>query len=469
MNRLARLLALLLLATAPCQAGVSYRTLTFLHVNDIHGQLFPFVREGRSIGGSERQATLFRTYGGAQPRVVVACAGDIWNRGPLEGMKGRVDIGALNLEGCEVWTPGNGEFYAGVPNLLARTRQAQFPCISANVHTKDGAYLTRPWVIMNLDGIRVGVLGLTAPRIATYSTTGGLNVEDPVAAAQRAVAELRGRCDVIVALTHIGFLSDLALASSLPDIDLIIGGDSHTELDQPVMVGKPRRGAPLEFHATPVAQAGDLGRFVGFTRLYLRREDSGPWTVVLAEGRLLPVDSSVPSDPAVKAYLAPYLRRLRGGAGTLVEAVPASRDGCYPLGELAARFARECSGADIGVYNVHGVGADGLPAGRLRKMDIARAFPYENRLVVARLSREQIQKLLALEESRASGAELSGEAAHPSLQSVGGNAPEDGHIYSVATTDWQLKSALGDLPAKDLGDFNALLGLWISKNSPLKP
>jgi len=450
--------------TGAVRAEVHYRTVTVLHTNDIHGHMFPFELDEEDTGGYARHATIIRGQNGAARNVIVASAGDIWNRGPLQSLKGRPDIAAMNAIGYEAWTLGNGEFYAGVANILERQRQAAFPCLSANIRFRDGRDLGRRFVIEDIDGFRVAMFGLTAPRIAAYPTTGDLEVLDPIETAKEVVRELSGRADVIIALTHIGFELDQALAAAVREIDLIVGGDSHTVLERPVLVPKDDTRA-LALRATPIVQAGDFGRYVGRTTIYLRQEDSSPWLVVSASGELIAVDGNVEEDRCIAAFLAPYQGELRKRVATLKEAIPAHSGDRFPLASLVARFAQDVCKAEVGVYNVNGVQGD-LAAGEVTGMDLAYAIPFENRLVAARVSREGLFRMLELEPCVASGLHIS--------YSPGGGVTIGGlqrdHDVLVAATEWHFTAALGALPngARVIGDMRELFTQWLAENNPTR-
>ncbi len=462
---------LVAIAAQVSQAAVHYKTITFLHTNDVHGHLFPFLKDGKSVGGYERHATIFARFGVDKPRVIIASAGDTWNRGPLEELNGKPDIQAMGQMGYKLWTLGNGEFYAGVPNIEIREKEAKFPCLSANVTFKSGGYLAKPYTILTLDGIRVGVFGLSAPRVASYAVAKDLNVADPVQTARRITDELRPKVDLLVGLTHIGVEMDTELARKVSGIDLIIGGDSHTRLDHPLMIPRSGSRKPLEIKAVPVAQAECFGRFIGHTTMYLRSEDDGPWRVISAVGDLIPVDAAIPSNPQIHALLERYVKPLRRIVGAAAEEFLESKDKGYPMAELTARFAREAAEADVGVYNLGGVQA-GLPNGPVTRLDIASALPFTNRLISARLSARQVIRLLELEPSVANGAHFEYDSSGKVINlTVAGRRLSDKETLIVATTSWAMRTALGDslLEAeRDLGDFRALFEKWFAKNSPVK-
>ncbi|MBW3622371.1 MAG: metallophosphatase [Armatimonadetes bacterium] len=285
--------------------------LTILHTNDVHGQLFPIDYDGmQNVGGVARRATLLKRLGAGKPDVLVMDAGDLWERGPLsKKYTGKPEVLAMNAAGFQLMALGNNEFRAGIPNLLQRSREAHFPMLSANARLRStGKPVSREYVILKRAGLRIGVFGLTAPRTATYAGLSDLVVEDPIQAAQRMAKLLKPRTDLLIALTHIGFFLDRVLAEEVPEIDAIVGGDTHTWLERPYVVypeKQPRK-------AIPIVHAGEYGVKQGRLDLWVR-PGRQPGPVVKFEGKLIPVTAAIPEDPTVNRVL----KRYRPEAGAM--------------------------------------------------------------------------------------------------------------------------------------------------------
>jgi len=271
--------------------------LTILHVNDTHGQLEP---KGNS-GGIARLATTLddiRTACSNQP-VLLLHAGDILSRGDAltRRTRGAANFALMNHLQFDALTPGNGEFYDGVANLRARIAQAKFPVLTANVMLKStGRRLSEPYVILDAGGVKVAILGLCYVRMG-HSSARPLQVEKPIAVAKALVGELRKRADVVVLLTHLGFLDDIKLAAQVPGVDLIVGGHSHNVLPKGHLVQGPDGANAL------LVQAGDYYRYLGRVDLKLRKS-GGSYEIFSAKARLIPLDKHVKLDPTVTAMIA---------------------------------------------------------------------------------------------------------------------------------------------------------------------
>ena len=232
--------------------------LTILHTNDVHSRLDPFPMDGSrnaGKGGVARRATLIRQIrqeklDGQARNVLLFDAGDIFQGTPYFNLyKGEPEILAMNQLGYDGGTIGNHDFDGGIDNMVTQFGKASFPLLIANYDFKntvmDGR--TMPYKVFDKDGIRVGVFGLgiqpegLIPKGA-YKETKYL---DPVELGNDTAARLRTeqKCDYVVCLSHLGYkyeneprVSDMVLAAKTRNIDLIIGGHTHTFLDAPVAV-----------------------------------------------------------------------------------------------------------------------------------------------------------------------------------------------------------------------------------------
>ncbi|GAB4034763.1 metallophosphatase [Spirosoma jeollabukense] len=230
-------------------------SLTILHTNDVHSRLDPFPMDGSrnaGKGGVTRRATLIQKIRQEQKNVLVFDAGDIFQGTPYFNLyKGEPEILAMDRLGYDAGTIGNHDFDGGIENMVTQFGKATFPLLIANYDFKntvmDGK--TMPYKVFEKDGIRVGVFGLgiqpagLIPQNA-YKETKYL---DPIDIGNDTAATLRNdkKCDYVICLSHLGFkyneptVSDNVLAAKTRNIDLIIGGHTHTFLDAPVAVNNP--------------------------------------------------------------------------------------------------------------------------------------------------------------------------------------------------------------------------------------
>ena len=225
--------------------------LVIMHTNDTHSQIDPYSYKGDvNVGGFLRREVAIREVRADNPNTLLLDAGDFSQGTPyFNFFKGYVEVWLMNAMGYDAATLGNHEFDNGCAALAARLKTADFPVVCANYQfaNKKLAKVIKPYVIIERGGHKIGVFGLgvnltgyTAPQIAREITY--LN---PVETARKVVAELKAQnCDLIVCLSHLGVTTsrdnDYDLARQVPEIDVIIGGHSHEEINPPIVVGNTR-------------------------------------------------------------------------------------------------------------------------------------------------------------------------------------------------------------------------------------
>lgn len=282
---------------------------------DYQGNYPGFAGKQANLGGMARRATLIkRLRREVKGAMLLVDAGDVFTRGPWHTRwYGVPEIEAMNLMGYDLLCVGNNELKAtpdtdSQEKMLLLLRRSRFPWVSANLTVEGTATPDRPalpvpgvqpFVVRTFGRVRVGLLGLTAPRADAYPQIKGWRVGDPIEAARRWVPLARKECDILIAVTHIGEKSDRQLAQQVEGIDAIVGGDSHTFLPSPVLVRNPV-GVDV-----PIAQAGEKGVVLG--RLDLTFEYADGWRLTSVQGRLLPITAALPEDDGVRRLLDSYL------------------------------------------------------------------------------------------------------------------------------------------------------------------
>lgn len=209
--------------------------LVLLHVNDVHSHL----------DGLAKVATLVEEARAQQPQLLFLHAGDQF-LGTLYFTvhKGLADAEVLNLLGVSAMALGNHEFDEGPKGLASFADIVNFPLLSANCDVSNEPLLAgkiRPYVVLEVAGEQVGIIGLITPDTAWASSPGpNVTFTDPILAARSAVSDLSGRgVEVIILLSHLGWNKDITLAQSVVGIDVIVGGHSHTlPAEYPTLVEK---------------------------------------------------------------------------------------------------------------------------------------------------------------------------------------------------------------------------------------
>jgi len=237
-------------------------SLWLFHTNDFHGRLT-----------AERAAVLGRLRS-EHPDSLLLDAGDAVSAGNL-GFRfgGEPILQRMNDLGYDAMTVGNRESHPRRELFPRKLAGARFPLLCANLKARPGVPLpTRPWVMVERAGVRVAIMGLAVPMFTREMWTRAFCdylYESPLDTARALTRELRPQCDLLIALTHLGLRGDQALAAAVPEIDLVVGGHSHSDLEAPVEV----RGIPI-LHTTAYAE------YVGRACL---EQDAGCWRIACWE------------------------------------------------------------------------------------------------------------------------------------------------------------------------------------------
>lgn len=219
------------------------KNIVILHTNDTHSRIEPISETDKTApdkGGVERRAVFLDQVRKENKNVLLFDAGDFLQGTPYFNMfKGEVEVEAMNLLKYDAVTLGNHEFDYGMDVLESVAKSAKFPLISSNYDFSQTplANLVRPYIIFNKDGVRIGVMAINIrPNgLIASANYNGMKYLDPVTTANNIAQQLKTqyKCDLVVCLSHLGYTDDVNLARKTRNIDIIIGGHSHTYLKEP--------------------------------------------------------------------------------------------------------------------------------------------------------------------------------------------------------------------------------------------
>ncbi len=246
MNKNHHILFFLLLCTLTIHAGTP---LVLLHTNDTHSQLEPYDSNDKynaNMAGIVRRAALIRQVRANEPNVLVVDAGDFVQGTPYFNLfHGEADINLMNKVGLDAITLGNHEFDNGIPFLTKMLKKAKFKVIASSydVSATPLKKYVRSWLIVKKGKLRIGIVsanispyGLISP--ANFS---GMKYLDPYQTVETKAAWLKSvkKCNLVICLSHLGLDNkgeapdDIRLAEKSKNIDVIIGGHSHTFMRNP--------------------------------------------------------------------------------------------------------------------------------------------------------------------------------------------------------------------------------------------
>lgn len=359
------------------------KTLTILHVNDVHGRIEYQDTEANepSIGYAKLKTKLDQLKA-ENPNLLLLNAGDtLHGTVDINLSQGKAMVDLMNMVGFDAMTPGNHDFNYGYPRLLELKAMAEFPMLAANIEKEDGTSDFEGHKIFTMDnGLKVGIFGIATEETKYKShpdNTKGINFTDYMDAAKAMVKKLEEeKVDVIVGLVHVGIdgesqVTTEDIAKEVDGIDLLVDGHSHTELPEGKMV-----------NGTLIAQAGSYVRNIGMVELKFedgKVSDKSASFFTVKEAADLEEDPQVKAKiDEIKAVNDEVKKEVIGKSKVdLVGERDVVRTGESTLGNVITDAMLRASGADVAITNGGGIRAS-IKAGDITLGDAMTAFPFTN-------------------------------------------------------------------------------------------
>jgi len=453
-------LGLWLLVAASAQAGDDF-ALTILHTNDIHARLAAFDdfgafcdkakdAAGKCQGGAARLATAVARERAKGGNILLLDAGDQF-QGTLffAKYKGEAPAFFMNRLGYDAMTLGNHEFDDGPVTLANFIRSLKFPMLGANVDVSaspDLKGLVAPYIVREIGGKKIGIIGLGQPKTAQMSSPGpSVTFAAAAGPVKKALAALKDQgVSAVIVLSHLGLTGDKKLAAAVPGIAIIVGGHSHVLLanNQPEAVGPcPLLVDGPDGGKTLIVTAGYWGRYLGV--LHATFDAAGHITSF--DGNPVRLDAAMPEDPAALAEVERFAKPLDAFRATVVGAAQA------PLGAAMCR-QEECAagdvlaesllagarrfGATMALVNGGSIRA-GIAPGQITLGDVLTAYPFSNTLAVLTLTGADLKA--ALEHGVANVGLTDGTGRFPQVAGLryayNPAKPAGSRIVSIETAD----------------------------------
>lgn len=263
-----------------------FTRLTILHTNDVHSRVEPFPLDGSrnaGQGGAARRASLIQKIRKEEDQVLLLDCGDIFQGTPyFNFFEGEVEIKLMNAMKYDLATIGNHDFDLGVDNLSKHLKNAQFEMLNANYIYDDTSLVdyVKPHKVLQKGDLKIGVfgIGIELDGLVPKELYGKTVYTDPVKAANKTAKFLKDelKCDLVICLSHLGFkyrsentISDVKLAQSTRNIDVILGGHTHT------FMRKAENYKDLDGKATIINQVGWAGIMLGRLDLVFEKNRKG--------------------------------------------------------------------------------------------------------------------------------------------------------------------------------------------------
>ena len=372
---------------------------TILHSNDMHGDFLAEVREGDGhlIGGLALLSGYLNKVRKEEENVIYVIAGDMVQGSLIDSeYKGVSTIEIMNFLSPDVVTLGNHELDYGLPHLLFLEKMANFPIVNANLYIKQyGKRLMRPYLIMTVAGYNILFIGVTTEKV--MDTLAGDQLIGTFVSIEDAAAEIGKICnaykhddiDLTVAVTHIGFESDVELAEMLnPDwgVDMILGGHSHTILEQPAVVNN-----------ILIAQAGvgtdQIGRFD------IVVEDATN-SIISWKWELVPINNTTSEeDLSLKKFIHEYKKKVDAKYNSIItrfsdKLLHPEREKETTLGNMIADVLADTSETEIIL-----IGSGSIRGSELGPVvtlgDLKACYPYNDSLTRYCINGENLKRVFS--------------------------------------------------------------------------
>lgn len=371
--------------------------ITIIHTNDTHSRI---LAEDGGFGFA-KIATLIKETKAENPNTLVVDAGDTLHGKPIINVsKGENAVKILNASGYDFMVPGNHDFNYGADRLIELSKLAKFKMLSANLTYYNGNEIFKPYEIIDMNGVKIGIFGLCTPETAyktSPSNVEGVKFNDPIEVSKKIVNELDDKTDVIIGLAHIGLdessvMTSKEIAEKVNGIDVIIDGHSHTELENGLIVNN-----------TLIAQTGEYDNNLGMVEIEVK-----DGKIQNKNAKLLKSSNyaNIEEDKDVSSLINEIKKQNDLIFSEVVATSDIDLDGEREnvrrketnLGNLSADAIRAETKSDIAFVNGGNIRTS-IPAGDVTKGKIAELFPFGNTIQVIKLNGSELKKALEISVS----------------------------------------------------------------------
>lgn len=434
------LILLALVSTSAQQEAPRRAHVIILSTTDMHGRIFPidYYTNKYDNVGIAKVATLVKDARKNNPDLLLVDSGDTIQGTPLAYLHNRknntppdpmmLTMSALKYDAMAV---GNHEYNFGLKVLEKARAEAKFPWLSANTYNTqvkgDPSNYHTPYLIKEVQGVRVGILGLTTPGIPNWENGAnyeGLEFRETVSEAKKWVAVLRevGKVDLVVIAMHMGIEEDLrtgqkspsqvpnenaavAIARQVPGVDVILMGHTHRDVPSLFVTnticvdGTQGPGCHTTGNVL-LAQANRWASHLARVDVYLDKNVStGRWQVAAKSARTIPVTEKTEIDPEIARIAEPYHQETQDWLSKVIgeSAEGIDSTGCRfrdsAIIDLIQRVQLEAGKGDVSMAACFNTQAR-IPKGAVTVRDIAALYEYENTLVTVELTGQQLKDAL---------------------------------------------------------------------------
>lgn len=458
-------------SSQPATAGEA-RTLTIVHVNDIHGN----VEETETAIGYPKIAAFIDEMKQSDPNTLALDAGDTFAGTPNAAFdKGESVAKVLATIDFDAFVPGNNDYYLGKDQLEKLVGQLPYPSLAGNVLDAAGEDFLPPYTVITMpNGLVVGLVS------ATCGFAEGLEFTDPIAAIQASVDAIRDEVDLVVAFTHIGVEdasgnTSVRLAEEATGIDLIIDAHSHTMLPE-----------GMEVNGVLIAQTGEYSNNIGVVDVVVQDGQVQATARLVTREEMADAPEKAETAEALGELLADSAEFFAQVVGETAVELVGTRDIVRTqettMGNLVTDAVREALGADACIAKAGTIGGDFGP-GEITKGDILAicrvSVDYELFEVTGAELLEMLEEAVTEYPepsgsfNQVSGLTLSIDPSQPAGErvhsvTVGGAPLDEDATYRVAMSG-QASGGRGTLVEGHMVNNADAVEAYIAEGSPVAP
>lgn len=476
---------LLMFSSCFCWAGERNKTMTIIHTNDTHCR----VSEDKNAIGFARIKTLVDTIKTINRNVLVVDGGDFIQGKLICSMdKGDTIVNIMNEVGYDAAVIGNHEFIYGQSRLQTLMKKLNYPLLAANVKYDNGQDFTRNFIIKDIDGIKVGIFGVSTQTItARPENIAGVKLLDPVAIAKEMVQSLQAeKVDVIIALSHLGLNKadrnhSQKLAEEVAGIDVIIDGHSHTALEKGQVVND-----------VLIAQTGHRTHNLGIVNLEFVDGKLNHKQAALINHQLA---SLVKKDQSIDKIVQQANARIDTAYSEVIGNASEKLNGDRydvrsretNLGNMLSDMIREKAGTDTAIIFAPLISASMGP-GEITKKDLVNILTEDFDIVKVEIKGADLLTLLEAGLKtyfqQVSGIRFSYDSTRPLNKRIVGdvlineNVIDKNKNYTLALVDWHYEESKHADSLyhiiqqaryiESVGSMNALFENYVRQHSPLR-
>ena len=395
------------------------KTITLLDTTDSHGHIMPwdyYTNQPADLGLAKIATLVKQARADALDTLLLDC-GDTIEGTPFayyfarkDTAKPNPEIGAFNAMHYDAMAVGNHEFNFGLDAMWKAKGESHFPWLAANVKQtyKNGVPYVRPYVIKELAGIRIGIVGFVTPGIPRWEIPEhykDYEFESIVETAKAVIPEVRKQVDLLVVIMHSGIDRDpetgiaparapadaenaaWELAETEPGIDVIFFGHTHRELPEKVVNG------------VLLSQPKNWGMSLSRADVKMSKDIGGGWHVESKHSQTIPVTSQVAPDPEITKLIEPYQAEVQKYLNTPIAKSEKALSGEYgryqdePLLDLIHKVQLEAGHADVSMATIFYPDIK-IPVGTVTVRDASALYIYENMLYTLEMTGAQLKDAL---------------------------------------------------------------------------